>query len=92
MSSAHKLYAKFHGRASRREMEVTIPDFDTLVVLGKAVAVEYECDKLNGGGDGTTATYRHELHAGDILCADPSGKILVILGPKLAVKEEGIVN
>lgn len=89
--NAERKYKQFHGHPYRY-----IKDFDfkvskTLVILGKAVAVEYETDKLNGGGDGRKAIYRHEFETPAYVCCDPSGKRqLYILGDRLKITEKGI--
>jgi hypothetical protein len=61
-------------------------------VGGRAVAIEYESDKLNGGGDGTKATYRHEFAPGDMLATDQDGRTLYVIGPRLRVNSRGIVD
>jgi len=62
-----------------------------LVVLGKAVAIEYECDKLNGGGDGQHAVYRHKFDSGAFVVADEKMKRqLYIIGDRLIVTDAGI--
>lgn len=92
MKSAQVQYAEFHGRSPRGSTTVKLHRATHLVRLGRAVAIEYQTDKLHGGGDGKTAVYRHEFSAGDALYVDQTGKQLHILGPRLAVREEGIVN
>lgn len=62
-----------------------------MVILGEVVAVEYQTDKLNGGGDGTMATYRHKFDRGSVLCADEKMKHqLYIIGKKIKVTSAGI--
>jgi hypothetical protein len=64
-----------------------------MVLIGKAVAIEYECDKLHGGGDGKRAVYRHEFEKPAIVCMDERARRqLYILGPKIVVDDEGIKN
>ena len=92
MSKAARKYEEFQGFGPDHVSDVEVPVLESLVFLGKAVAVEYECEKKNGGGDGSNAIYRHEFHQDDILCCDPSGKMLVVIGPKLRVEDRGIVN
>lgn len=61
------------------------------MILGEAVALEYRCSKLNGGGDGTKAVYRHEFDRGGLVCADNRmRKQLYILGSKIKVTDAGI--
>ena len=61
MKKAVKKYKAFHGHDPRfsKDWDFKVPK--NLVILGKAVAIEYETDKLNGGGDGKMFTYRHEF-------------------------------
>lgn len=59
--------------------------------LGRAVAIEYECDKINGGGDGQKAVYRHEFDRGAYLYMDNTAKRqLYIIGDKIRVTDAGI--
>lgn len=93
-ANTRKLYETFHGRKPSGIVgEVDIPvDSEGVVVLGRAVAIEYECNKLNGGGDGKSALYRHEFHPEDVLLATDTGTMLLVVGPKLHITDEGIVN
>jgi len=87
------LYGKFHGRPHRQVTQANFHVPKELVYLGDAVAIEYACDKLNGGGDGKKAIYRHEFAKGAILCMDETGKRqLYVLGMKIYVNERGIVK
>jgi hypothetical protein len=62
-----------------------------LLVLGRAVAVEYECDKLHGGGDGKRAVYRHKFETPAVVCMDERGKKqLYIIGSRIVVDDAGI--
>jgi len=92
MRKALKMYEDFQGEESTEVIDVKFKKPSQLVYLGRAVAIEYASDKLNGGGDGTMATYRHKFHKDDILCTDQDGKQLYILGSKLTVEDRGIVN
>jgi hypothetical protein len=61
------------------------------VFLGKAVAIEYRCNKLNGGGDGKQAIYRHVFETPSAVCMDETGrKQLYIIGPQITVDADGI--
>jgi hypothetical protein len=89
--SASRLYERFHGHPVRwrRGKGFHVPH--ELVVLGRAVAVEYECDKRHGGGDGHTAVYRHEFETPSYVCADERGRgQLYIIGGRLIVTDAGI--
>ena len=86
-------YERFHGRAPRfaKKLDFHVPK--GFVILGKAVAIEYECDKLHGGGDGKMAVYRHEFETDSFVCADERMKKQVyVLGPKIVITEAGIEN
>lgn len=90
---AVRQYEKFHGKRPRRAFAGTFNDPKELIVLGRAVLIQYECDKVNGGGDGTKAYYEHKFAPGTILCMDETGKRqLYILGNRLYVSDRGIVN
>lgn len=97
-TSARSRYEAFHGRKVRQEKQVRfnfLESQDELVYLGRAVAIEYESDKINGtpaGGEGQKAVYRHEFGRGDILCTDKTGTQLFILGPKLRTTTRGIID
>lgn len=93
MATPRYRYEQFHGRRLKRVRKRSLHYPEKLVVLGRAVAVEYECSKYNGGGDGTRATYRHEFDTPALLCMDERGKKqLYILGPKIRVTQAGIEN
>lgn len=84
-------YARFHGHAPRyaRNVKFNVPE--GFVRLGDAVAIEYQCDKLNGGGDGKTAVYRHVFSRGAMLLMDKSAKRqLYIVGKNIRVTTAGI--
>lgn len=89
---AERIRAAFQGEAPDSAREVRKPAPLVLVMLGRAVAIEYESDKLNGGGDGTKATYRHEFAPGDVLATDQDGRTLYVIGPRLRVNSRGIVD
>jgi hypothetical protein len=91
-SKAKRVREAFQGEPVDHAERVRRPDPKVLVLLGRAVAIEYECDKHNGGGDGTKAIYRHEFHKGDILATDQEAKTLYIIGSRLRVNSRGIVD
>lgn len=94
MSDPYEKYFEFHGRDVRKERRVVINDPpETLIVLGKAIAIEYETDKFHGGGDGKKAVYRHEFETPCLVCMDETGKrMLYITGKRLTVTQAGIEN
>lgn len=86
-------YEEFHGKAPRNVRDVDFHVPKGLIQLGQAVAIEYRCDKLNGGGDGKMATYRHKFGKGAILCMDERARNqLYILSPHITVDDGGIRN
>jgi len=91
--NARKRLNQFHGRNVRWKKNINFHVPRTLVYLGKAIAVEYECDKWNGGGDGTKAVYRHEFETPCVVAMDETGKKqLYIIGNKLKVTDAGVEN
>lgn len=83
----------FHGATPRK---VTTTNFRVpkgLIFLGLAHKIEYISDKYNGGGDGKEAVYVHEFAKSTKLYMDETGNgQLYIIGPKLKVREAGIIN
>lgn len=91
MPDARGKYREFHGHRERRVTGIEYHPPGTLILLGEAVAIEYRCNKFNGGGDGKRAVYRHEFERSAVLCMDERGKRqLYILGPAIRVDEAGI--
>jgi hypothetical protein len=87
------LYQTFHGKLTRRKRSVDFHVPKGLVVLGKAVAIEYRCSKWNGGGDGTEAVYRHEFETPAYVCADERMRNQIyIIGNRVKVTDAGIEN
>lgn len=90
---SEKRYRDFHGKRPKWTEEFRFKVPKNLIVLGDAVAIEYRTDKLNGGGDGKTAVYRHEFETPAFVCMDETGKRqLYILGEDVIVTEAGIEN
>jgi len=88
---ARSAYEEFHGKPSRGTVPQQFHVPKKLILIGKAVAIEYECDKLNGGGDGRKAIYRHEFETPSLVCMDETaGKQLYIIGKQIVVDERGI--
>ena len=88
---ATRRYEQFHGKPARKVNSINFNTPKKLIFLGEAVAIEYRCDKLNGGGDGKQAVYRHKFSPGAILCMDETAKRqLYVIGSKITVDDEGI--
>ena len=84
-------YEEFHGHTPRTKRQWNFHCPKGFVILGKAVAIEYRTDKLNGGGDGKSAIYRHEFDKSALLLMDEKQrKQLYIVGEKLVVTDRGI--
>jgi hypothetical protein len=84
-------YEQFHGRPPKNVSGVDFHVPKRLVLIGQAIAIEYKCDKLNGGGDGKQAVYRHEFETPSVVCMDETGrKQLYVIGPQIVVDERGI--
>lgn len=91
--NAYDRYRQFHGKEPKSEKQIRAYPSKRLIVLGKAVAIEYRCSKLNGGGDGRSAVYRHKFETPVDLCMDESGKkFLYLIGDHITVDDEGIKN
>lgn len=90
MNAAQK-YSMFHGKNPRKLSRINVHIPTKLVRLGRAVAIEYECDKLNGGGDGKKAVYRHDFGKDVILAMDEKAKNqLYIIGKRVVITDRGI--
>lgn len=88
-----KKYRTFHGHKSRWEQDVNFHVPKGFVVLGRANAVEYLCDKKHGGGDGKRAIYRHKFESEAYVLADEKmGGQLYIVGNDIRVTRCGIEN
>lgn len=84
-------YQAFHGHNPRNVTRVDLHVPKQLVRLGRAIAVEYECDKLHGGGDGRKNIFRHVFSRGTVLAMDERAKgQLYIIGDRLKVTAAGI--
>ena len=83
-------YIQFHGRNPTKREKIFMRYPKTLIQLGRAHAIEYVCDKFNGGGDGRQAIYRHKFGTGAILCRDEKDGQLYILGKNIRVTDAGI--
>jgi hypothetical protein len=93
-NQARKAYHAFHGRRVRRVKKIRYDNPKSpLICLGEAVAIEYACDKLHGGGDGKLAVYRHCFTTPVKVFMDQTKKRqLYIIGERLKVTDAGIEN
>lgn len=90
---AFRRFREFHGRrpAFAYHADFYIPS--KLIFLGRAIAIIYEIDKKNGGGDGTVAEYIHDFETPVGLFMDERGKRqLYLIGEKLKVTKDGVEN
>jgi hypothetical protein len=93
-----RAYRQFHGHASRQATRYNFHVPKGLIVLGRAVKIEYESDKLNGGGDGKKAVYHHTFKKGrsnesPLLAMDERKRgQLYIIGNRIVVTDRGIEN
>jgi len=86
-------YNKFHGKVPKEKKPVKFHIPENFVWLGKIHAVEYVCDKNNGGGDGKKAIYRHKFESPANLFMDETNKKqLYIIGSRIKVTTAGIEN
>jgi hypothetical protein len=97
MNKTAARHITFHGTTPQGRVEhISMPDIGKstrLFCLGEAVEIVYRCPKLNGGGDGKLAEYKHKFNRGTKLFADQSGRQwLFIHGKSLKVEEPGIIN
>lgn len=94
-SAALKRFQGFHGRAPSKIRSVELPlpnDLRKLelVYLGRAIAIEYESDKVMHKADRRlpkSRTYRHEFGAGVEVYCDASGRVGIIRGGKFRVTD-----
>ena len=83
MKRGIRLYRKFNRRPAARVFIQHIPITETLVDLGRAVAVAYESDK-----EGTRRHYEHKFSkAGTRVLASENGQVLLITGENLRVSD-----
>lgn len=88
-----KGFRKFHGKNPEKLNSIDFHIPKNLILLGKAVAIEYECTKLHGGGNGKSNVFRHCFDDDTLLCMDEKAKHqLYIIGEDLKVTQAGIEN
>lgn len=93
MRNAVNRYRQFHGRTPRFRQNIKFHQPKKLIRLGRAVRIEYESDKLHGGGDGQTCIYYHDHTTPVYLYMDETGrKQLYLIGSRLKVTKAGIEN
>jgi hypothetical protein len=88
MNKAKKMYKDFHAFDSTKRTPIELDLKGDLVYLGQAVDIAYNSDKW----DKTAKTYRHDFSKNTTLLTNANGNILIIIGSKLKVKPQGIVN
>lgn len=84
------MYENFHGQAVDAIHKVEIPDWPTVVgEIGYLDEVTYTTWR-----DGKKERYRHTFKAVDrpMLCADPTGRTLVLIGGNYKFTARGIVD
>lgn len=89
IEESSKLYKDFHGEKSLYVEEITLGCMEVIIDLGKAVAIEYECQKKHLG-DSKKEIYRHTFKKG--VRVYWNGESLIITGGDLTVNERGIIN
>lgn len=93
MKKAARLFRRFNGRAPTKQEIGGFYVPESLIFLGRAVAIVYESDKVNGGGVGKLDRFIHEFESPCALFMDErAGKQLYILGPEIKVTKSGIEN
>lgn len=85
---AEQSFELFTGRKSRFVSSVNVPE--NWQDVGSVTHIEYESDKINGGGTGKPEIFRHKF--GPFTRLHSSGFWMKITGPDLTVTEFGIEN
>ncbi len=86
-------YRMFHGRPKGpwRMTDFHVPK--TFIFLGQALEIVYLSNKKHGGGDGRLTEYTHTFETPVDLFMDERGRTqLYLIGKKLIVTEDGLVN
>lgn len=68
-----ELFQAFHGKMPGNREVTPFYDPAELITLGRAVAVVYETNKRNGGGDGRLNRFIHEFETPAGLFMDERG-------------------
>lgn len=99
LARAHKTFKMWHEFDSSKMVKMHGPDPmipKTLVGLGRLHSVVYESDKYAGGPDnpkGERLLYEHEFKSPrPMLATDPDGRNLHIVGGRVKVTRNGLVN
>jgi hypothetical protein len=99
LARAHKTFQMWHEFDSSKMVKMHGPDPmipKTLVGLGRLHSVVYESDKYAGGPDnpkGERLLYEHEFKSPrPMLATDPDGRNLHIVGGRVKVTRNGLVN
>lgn len=98
-AKAEKTFRMWHEFESSRTTKVSGPDPvipGTLVKLGDLISVTYRSDKYAGGPDnpsGKALLYEHKTKSPHpVLATDPEGKFVHIVGGRMKVTGDGLVN
>ena len=96
---AEKTFRMWHEFGSSKATKIKGPDRvipGTLVKLGDLVSVTYRSDKYAGGPDnpsGKPLLYEHKTkRPHPVLATDPEGKFVHIVGGRMTVTGDGLVN
>lgn len=90
ISRAADLYSRFSGHNSESLGRVNVPDLPKVAaVVGECDAINYTCVR-----DGVEERYTHRFRKSDkpLLCVDPTGKQLLLIGGDYVFTELGIVD
>lgn len=89
LNAADSFYSNFHwGRDAKSVLKTQVKQIpEVLVSLGELHAIEYKAAKGERGKE----TYRHVFHKEKpIVCCDPRGRDLYIVGGSYHITERGI--
>lgn len=99
IEEARETFHSWHEFPARSIMRVKGPDREippVLVKLGDAIGIDYRSDKYAGGPDNPTGRridYTHSFKKPlPILATDPAGKHLYLVGGKVKITPDGLVN
>lgn len=87
LEAAARRFEEFTGHRAGLVEEMTLPDDDTLMVVGECEAIAY-----NATRDGETHSYQHEFRKGSrpVLAVSHDGKRLYLLAGAYEFTDHGI--